>query len=96
MTKDDKLLKDFLNDHIDFYTLRKVGFFPKEMKKTDIHGQAERICKFFKYKTVYEYGAKVIHAHISYVDGHRPSWVNEQGEYEQAPFVEKFGGIYDD
>lgn len=96
MTKDDQLLKDFLNDHIDFYTLRKVGFFPKEMKKTDIHGQAERICKFFKYKTVYEYGAKVIHAHISYADGHRPSWVNEQGEYEQAPFVEKFGGIYDD
>lgn len=96
LSEDDQLLKDFLNDHIDFYTLRKVGFFPKEMKKTDIHGQAERICKFFKYKTVYEYGAKVIHAHISYADGHRPSWVNEQGEYEQAPFVEKFGGIYDD
>ncbi|UXD67723.1 hypothetical protein MUK51_10820 [Sphingobacterium faecium] len=95
LSEDDQLLKDFLNEHIDFYSLRKVGFFPKEMKKTDIHGQAERICKLFGYKTVYEYGAKVIHAHISYADGHRPSWVNEQGEYEQAPFVEKFGGIYE-
>lgn len=95
MTESDKLLKNFLNEHFDFYTLRKVGFFPKDMKKIDIHGQVERICKFFGYKTIYEYGAKVIHAHISYVDGHRPSWVNEQGEYEQAPFVEKFGGIYE-
>lgn len=96
MTKEDQILKDFLNEHIDFYGLRKLKFFPPDMKKSDIHGQAERICKFFGYKTVYEYGAKVIHAHISYADGHRPSWVNEQGEYEQAPFVEKFGGIYDD
>lgn len=96
MTKDDQLLKDFLNDHFDFYTLKKVGFFPKEVKKKDIHAQAEKLCKLFGYKTIYEYGAKVIHAHISYADGHRPSSVNEQGEYEQAPFVEKFGGIYDD
>ena len=95
LSEDDQLLKDFLNEHIDFYGLRKLGFF-KGLKKSDIHQQAERICKFFGYKTVYEYGAKTIHAHISYADGHRPSWVNEQGEYEQAPFVEKFGGIYDD
>lgn len=95
LSEDDRILKEFLDDHLDFYTLRKVGFYPKEMKKTDIQGQAERICKLFGYKTVFEYGAKVIHAHLSYADGHRPSWVNEQGEYEQTPFVEKFGGIYE-
>lgn len=92
LSDDDRILKEFLDNHIDFYTLRKVRFFPKEMKKSDIHGQAKRICEFFGYKTVYEYGAKAIYAHVSYADGHRPSWVNEQGKYEQAPFVEKFGG----
>lgn len=72
--------------------MRKVGFFPKEMKKSDIHGQAERLCKFFGYKTVYEYNAHPIYAHITYSEVHRPSWVNEKGEYKQAPFVEKIGG----
>ena len=95
LSEDDRILKEFLDEHIPFYELRKVGFFPKEMKKKDIHGQAERICKLFGYKTVFEYGAKVIHAHLSYADGHRPSWVNDKGEYEQTPFVEKFGGIYE-
>lgn len=95
LNEDDRILKEFLDNNFDFYTLRKVGFFPKEMKKTDVHGQAERICKLFGYESVFEYGEKVIHAHISYADGHRPSWVNEQGEYEQTPFVEKFGGIYE-
>lgn len=59
----------------------KVGFFSKEMKKLDIHGKAERLCKFFEHKTVYEYLAHSIYAHISYAEGHRPSWVNEKGEY---------------
>ncbi len=92
LSEDDQILKDFLDEHIDFYTLRKVGFFPKDMKKTDIHGQAKRICEFFGYKTVYEYGAKAIYAHISYADGHRSMHVDEQGELKTAPFVEKFGG----
>lgn len=92
LSNDDRILKEFLDNHFDFYTLRKVGFFPKKMKKTDIHGQAERICKFFSYDTVYEYGARAIYGHISYVDGHRPMHVNEEGVLKSAPFVEKFGG----
>lgn len=92
LSNDDRILKEFLDNHFDFYTLRKVGFFPKEMKKSDIHGQAERICIFFGYKTVYEFLAKAIYAHISYADGHRPMHVNEEGELKYAPFVEKFGG----
>lgn len=67
LSDDDRILKEFLDEHIDFYSLRKIGFFPKEMKKSDIHGQATRICKFFGYKTVFEYGAHPFYAHISYV-----------------------------
>ncbi|WP_262246978.1 hypothetical protein [Parapedobacter soli] len=96
MTDDDRILKEFLEEHFDFYTLKKAGFFPKEIKKRDIHAQAERICKFFGYKTVFEYGAKATYAHISYAPGHRPLHVNEKGELKEAPFMEKFGGIYDD
>lgn len=95
LNETDQLLKNFLEEFFDFYTLRKVGFFPKEMKKTDIHGQASRICQRFGYKTVYEYGAKKIRAHISYADGHRPQHVDESGELRQEPFITELGGIYD-
>ncbi|MFD2597337.1 hypothetical protein ACFSQ3_00115 [Sphingobacterium corticis] len=95
LSEDDRILKEFLDDHFDFYTLRKVGFF-KGLKKSDIHQQAERICKFFGYETLYEYGAKAIYAHISYADGHRPTFVKENGQLEQTPFVEKFGGWMED
>lgn len=95
LSEDDRILKEFLDEHIDFYALRKVGLF-KGLKKSDIHQQAEILCKLFGYKTVFEYKAHSTYAHISYVDGHRPSWVNEKGEYEQAPFVEKIGGWAED
>ena len=92
LSEDDRILKEFLDENFHFYTLRKSGFFPKDWKKSDIHKQAERICKFFNYKTVFEYKAHPIYAHISYADGHRPSWVDENGGYKQTPFVEKIGG----
>ena|SRR5690606_22022850 len=92
LSEDDRILKEFLDEHIPFYELRKAGFFPKEMKKTDIHGQAERICKWFGYKTVFEYGAKTIYSHLTYTDRHRPLYVDEEGELKSAPFVEKLGG----
>lgn len=95
LNETDQLLKKFLEEFFDFYTLRKVGFFPKDMKKADIHGQAERICKFFGYQTVYEFGAKKIRCHISYVDGHRPKHIDENGKLQEAPFTTEIGGIYD-
>ncbi len=91
----DRILKDFLEEFFDFYTLRKVGFFPKEMKKKDIHGQADRICKQFGYETVFEYGANTIRCHISYADGHRPQHVDENGELQQEAFITEIGGIYE-
>lgn len=91
LNEDDRILKEFLDENFDFYTLRKVGLF-NGLKKSDIHKQAEILCKLFGYKTVFEYNAHPIYAHISYADGHRPSWVDENGKYKQAPFVEKIGG----
>jgi hypothetical protein len=95
LNESDQLLKNFLEEFFDFYALRKVGFFKKEMKKIDIHGQAARICKHFGYETVYEYGAKKIIAHISYADGHRPQHIDQNGELQQEPFITEIGGIYD-
>lgn len=91
----NRILKNFLNEFFDFYTLKKVGFFPKEMKKTDIHGQAERICKFFGYQTIYEYGVDKIRCHISYADGYRPQHIDQNGELQQEPFITEIGGIYE-
>jgi len=91
----DRILKNFLDEFFDFYTLRKVGFFPKEMKKSDIHGQAKRICQWFGFKTVFEYGVDKIRCHISYADGHSPQHVDQNGDLQQEPFITEIGGIYE-
>ncbi|AMQ00951.1 hypothetical protein AY601_4100 [Pedobacter cryoconitis] len=91
----NRILKNFLEEFFDFYTLRKVGFFPKEMKKTDIHGQAKRICEWFSFKTVFEYGVSKIRCHISYADGYRPQHVDVDGELQHEPFITEIGGIYE-
>ena len=67
----DEVLKNFMKENFHFPSLLKLGFFTKEMKN-DYKAQAERICHFFGYKTVYEYGAEEIRCHISYAKGKRP------------------------
>lgn len=49
-------LKEFIEDHFDFQTLKKVGFFEKGIRKTDYEKIAARVCLFFGYKSIYEYG----------------------------------------
>jgi hypothetical protein len=95
MSESDQLLKDFLEEFFDFTTLKKVGFFPKDCKKSDIHEQAKRICNRFGYKSVFEYGATKIRCHISCAQGDRPHHVNQQGELIEEPFITEIGGIYD-
>jgi hypothetical protein len=68
----ERLLKNFLLDQFDFKELKKVGFYNKDIKNNDYQKQAERICKYFGYETVYEYNFKTTYAHISYVKGHEP------------------------
>lgn len=51
----EEILKRFMKEFFHFPSLCKVGFFKKEMKH-DYKAQAERVCKFFGFKSVYEYG----------------------------------------
>lgn len=59
----DEVLKRFMKEFFHFPTLCKAGFFTKEMKG-DYKAQAERVCKFFGYETVYEYGLTARHEPI--------------------------------
>ncbi len=50
-------LKNFMESNFSISDLRKAGFFNKnEMGRYDYEKMAARICWFFSYKTVYEYG----------------------------------------
>jgi len=53
--------------------------------KGDYEAQAKRVCDFFGFKTVYEYGAEEIRCHISY-GGKRPP---------DEPFITVIPSIYD-
>jgi hypothetical protein len=60
----DEVLERFMKEFFHFPTLRKAGFFTKEMKG-DYKAQAERVCQYFGYKTVFEYGSKEVRCHLS-------------------------------
>lgn len=61
------VLKRFMQEFFPFTELRKAGLFTKEMKG-DYKAQAKRICDYFGYETVYEYGSREIRCHISYTN----------------------------
>lgn len=78
-------------EKFDFSTLKKVGFYPKDMKFNDYEGQAKRVCDFFGIKSVYEYSeiGKGTRYHIS--EGNlKPPKEGEINEYK--PFVRTIGG----
>ena len=60
----DEVLKNFMLEFFDFNGLKKAGIY-KGLKKKDYKGQAERVCEYFGYKTVYEYGSKEIRCHVT-------------------------------
>lgn len=78
-----ELLEKFMKEFFDFDDLQKSGFFTKEMKN-DYQAQAKRVCDYFGYKTVYEYGSKEIRCHISEV---KPK--------EDTPFITVIPNIYE-
>lgn len=90
---DQKILKDFIDDNFDIKSLIKVGFLKKELGK-DYIAIADRICTFFGYKDIYEYGAVEIRAHLSY-DGDRPKHIDENGELKEEPFITVIPSNYD-
>ena len=83
MTDKKTTLKNFMEEFFDFDGMVKCGFFKKEWKE-DYQAQADRVCRFFGYKTVYEYGAREIRCHISEVN---PS--------EDKPFITIIPNIYE-
>jgi len=66
----NRALKNFMEEFFDFDELVKCGFFKEEMR-VDYKAQAEKICFFFGYDSVYQYNTTTIHAHISF-EGKRP------------------------
>lgn len=87
----DEVLKRFMKEHFPFTELRKAGFFTKEMRG-DYKAQAARVCQWFGYKTVYEYGATEIRCHIT--EAGKNPFKLEPDEIKQ-PFVTVIKSIYD-
>lgn len=52
-----ELLQSFMEEFFPFDEFLEMGFFLKEMKE-DYEAQSNRVCEYFGYKTVYEYGAQ--------------------------------------
>lgn len=63
-------LKEYMNVHFCFSSLKKVGVFPKEMKFNDYEGQSKIICRIFNLESVYEYSniGRGCYVHISYIN----------------------------
>lgn len=93
MTK-DKTLENFMKEFFPYKEFKAMGFFTKEMRG-DYEAQAKRVCDFFGYKTVFEYGAKEIRVHLTYAKGERPLVVNDNGKLQEEPFITVIPNIYD-
>ena len=91
-----------MKEFFPFTEFKKMGFFTKEMKG-DYEAQAEKVCKFFGYKTVFEYGAKEIRCHLTYasgidpagLDSSRPLSVDQEGELKTEGFITEIRSIYE-
>jgi len=78
-------LKNFMEEFFDFQALKKAGFYSKEVGRKDYEAQAARVCEFFGFDSVYQYGTMEFRAHLS-MDGGR----------ESEPFVTEVKNIYTD
>lgn len=54
-TEKDRL-KEFMEANFSFDDLKQMKFWPKGTRRNDYEKQAARVCQFFGYETVYEYG----------------------------------------
>lgn len=59
-----ELLESFMEEFFDFDGLLSIDFFTEAMRG-DYQAQANRVCQFFGFDTVYEYGAFEGRAHLS-------------------------------
>jgi len=96
-----------MEEFFPFDLFLEIGFFSEEIRGNH-EAQAERVCQFFGYDTVYEYGSKPIRCHISYPQpnelepkdqeqgyGGRPLHVDEDGQLKPELFITEIPSIYD-
>ena len=84
MSVESGVLERFMKEFFPFSELKNIGFFKEEMKD-DYFSQAQRVCEYFGYDTVYEHGVKEIRCHLTFV-GEIP---------EDEPFITTIESIYD-
>lgn len=83
--KDAGVLERFMKEFFPFQDLKSVGFWKKELRG-EYYLQAKRVCIFFGYESVFEYGSKPVTAHLSYV---------KKEDIESNPFIYHKPSIYD-
>ena len=81
MDKVDNKMKDFVKNHIAFSELKKVGFFPKEMKFNDYEGITNRVLNFFGYKSIEDYISNTP-VFSSESEGKFPDKIDSDGNYK--------------
>lgn len=85
----DKTLKNFMRE---FFPYKQFKFLFHNINHNDHEAQAKRICDYFGYKSVYEYGAKECRAHLSFK---RTLGISDMGYIvEVEPFVTEIESIY--
>jgi len=89
---EDKLLKKFIKEHFPFAPLLKAGFFKKEMRN-NYPMQAKRVCEYFWFSSIYEYGATEIRCHMNTTESSLK--INQSGKLVKEPFITVFKSIYE-
>jgi hypothetical protein len=79
--ENDEVLERFMKEFFPYADCKKAGLFTKEMKG-DYQAQANKICEWFGFDSVYEYGSEEIRCHIS------------EGETDK-PFITVIPSIYE-
>lgn len=83
--KDAGVLKRFMQEFFPYTEFKKIGLFTKEMRG-DYYSQAQKVCHYFGFTSVFEYGSRQINCHITYVEGFRP---------ENEGFISTIKSIYE-
>jgi hypothetical protein len=75
-------------DHFCFDTFKKMGFYGKDVKRSDYAAQAARVCEYFDFDEVYEYGRALRNESVevtgTVVVGEFASTVDKKGEMHQG------------
>lgn len=72
MTYEQLKLKTFIEQNFDVSGLKQMGMLDKSIRKNYYEKIAARICQFFGYKSIYEYGRTEIKAWLSTDKGCEP------------------------